>query len=417
MGETESGVTEAQHPAADVPAPRQQPLPLAGYRVISSEQYGAGPYGTMFLAQLGAEVIKIEPPKGGDSARAAGPYFLGQDDSLFYQTFNLNKRSLTLDLRTDAGREVLHRLVATADAVTNNARGDLPAKLGLDYAALGRINPAIVCVHASAYGRDGPRASWPGYDYLMQAEAGFMAVTGAPDDPPTRFGLSLVDFMTGSMLATATLAALIGARASGQGCDYDLSLLDAALHQTSYPAMWYLNEGFETGRAPRSAHPSVTPSQTFRTADGWVFVMAQLPKFWTLLVDLIGAEGLKDDPRFATVAARLENRDALTVALDAIFQRQPTRHWTGLLGGIVPVAPVYGLGEALDNPEVAGMIDRVAHPDLPAGMRVLTSPIRVAGQRLPNRAAPKLGADTEALLAEVGYDADAIASLRERGVV
>ncbi|MBY0520129.1 MAG: CoA transferase, partial [Sphingomonas sp.] len=301
-----------------------RPLPLAGYRILAAEQYGAGPYGTMFLAQLGAEVIKIEPPRGGDSARQSGPYYLGADDSLFYQTFNLNKRSVTLDTRTERGRAVLHQLVKSADAVTNNARGDLPAKLGLDYAALGAVNPAIVCVHASAYGRTGDRASWPGYDYLMQAEAGFMAMTGAPEDPPTRFGLSMVDFVTGTMLATATLAGLIEAKATGQGRDFDLALLDAALHQTSYPALWYLNEGFETGRAARSAHPSVTPSQTFRTADGWVFVMAQLPKFWALLTDAIGAPHLKDDPRFATVPARLEHRDDLTAILDGIFLQHST---------------------------------------------------------------------------------------------
>ncbi|MFN3592732.1 MAG: CaiB/BaiF CoA transferase family protein, partial [Thermaurantiacus sp.] len=230
------------------------PLPLAGIRVLSLEQYGAGPYGTMCLAQMGAEVIKLEPPKGGDSSRATGPFFLGEDDSLFYQTFNLNKRSLTLDLKTKEGQEILHALVATADAVTNNARGDQPAKLGLDYAALSRVKPSIVCVHASAYGRGNARESWPGYDYLMQAEAGFLAMTGEPDAPPTRFGLSMVDFMTGQMLATATLAGILGARATGTGADYDVALLEAALHQTSYPAMWYLNEGYETGRAARSAH-------------------------------------------------------------------------------------------------------------------------------------------------------------------
>lgn len=394
-----------------------RPLPLAGYRILSAEQYGAGPYGTMFLAQLGAEVIKIEPPKGGDSARQAGPYHLGADDSLFYQTFNLNKRSLTLDIRTDAGRAVLHRLVRGADAVTNNARGDLPARLGLDYATLGRINPAIVCVHASAYGREGPRASWPGYDFLMQAEAGFMAMTGAPDDPPTRFGLSMVDFMTGSMLATATLAGLIDAKARGTGCDYDLSLLDAALHQTTYPALWYLNEGFETGRAPRSAHPTVTPSQSFRTADGWVFVMAQLPKFWGLLVDAIGAGHLKEDARFATVPTRLANREALTTILDGIFLQYPTAHWVDRLGGTVPVAPVYGLAQALDNPAVADMIDTVPHADAPGGLRVLANPIRLDGARLPNRAAPKLGGDSDAILAQAGYDGREIAELRAAGVV
>jgi crotonobetainyl-CoA:carnitine CoA-transferase CaiB-like acyl-CoA transferase len=394
-----------------------RPLPLTGYRILTAEQYGAGPYGTMFLAQLGADVIKIEPPRGGDSARQSGPFYMGPDDSLFYQTFNLNKRSLTLDTRTDAGRAVLHRLVKTVDAVTNNARGDLAAKLGLDYATLGQVNPAIVCVHASAYGREGPRASWPGYDYLMQAEAGFMALTGAPDDPPTRFGLSIVDYMTGTMLATATLAGLIEARATGVGRDYDLALLDAALHQTSYPALWYLNEGFETGRAGRSAHPSVTPSQAFRTADGWMFVMAQLPKFWTLLADAIGASHLKDDPRFASVAARLEHRDQLTVILDGIFLQHPTDYWVDRLGGVVPVAPIYGLGQALDNPRVADMIDTVPHPDKAGGMRVLANPIKLDGARLPNRAGPKLGADSDAVLAEAGFAAEEIAQLRADRIV
>ena len=390
-------------------------LPLAGTRILSSEQYGAGPYGTMFLAQLGAEVIKIEPPKGGDSARATGPYFLGENDSLFYQTFNLNKRSLTLDLRSDAGQAVLHRLVRTADAVTNNARGDLPAKLGLDYVALGQINPEIVCVHASAYGRTGPRASWPGYDYLMQAEAGFMSVTGAPDDPPTRFGLSMVDFITGTMLATATLSGLLDAKTTGKGRDYDIALLDAALHQTSYPAFWYLNENYVVGRAPRSAHPSVTPSQTFRTADGWMFVMAQLGKFWTLLIDAIGTPHLATDPRFATMPARLENRDQLTVILDGVFLQHPTGYWVEKLGGIVPVAPVYDLAQALDNPRTADMVDTVDHAQGP--LRVLSNPIKIDGERLPNRASPKLGADTDAVLDEAGFTVSEVAELRASGTI
>ena len=395
-------------------------LPLSGYRILSSEQYGAGPYGTMFLAQLGAEVIKIEPPAkdgkgGGDSARMTGPFYLGDDDSLFYQTFNLNKKSITLDTRTSAGQKILRRLATTAHAVTNNARGNLPAKLGLDYAALGKVNPAIVCVHASAYGRTGPRASWPGYDYLMQAEAGFMSVTGEPDAPPTRFGLSMVDFITGTMLATSTLAGLLDAKATGKGRDYDISLLDAAIHQTSYPAYWYLNADHVVGRAPRSAHPSVTPSQTFRTADGWVFVMAQIPKFWTLLADTIDAPHLKDDPRFATIPARLENRDQLTTILDGIFLQHPTTFWVERLGGLVPVAPVYDLAQALDNPLVADMLDSVDHPQ--GSLRVLSNPIKIDGARLPNRAAPKLGSDTDALLGEIGYSSTEITQLRSEGTV
>jgi crotonobetainyl-CoA:carnitine CoA-transferase CaiB-like acyl-CoA transferase len=393
-------------------------LPLAGYRILSAEQYGAGPYGTMFLAQLGAEVIKIEAPGTGDTARHVGPHFLREGESLFFQSFNLNKKSLTLDLNSADGQAILHRLVASSHAVVNNLRGDLPERIGLTCKALATHNPAIVCAHLSAYGRDNERARRPGYDYLMQAEAGFLSLTGEPDGPPARFGLSMVDFMAGSMMATGLLAALLDAQRSGAGRDVDVDLLSAAVHQTSYPAVWYMNEGEVTTRAPRSAHPSVTPSQLLRTADGWVFIMAQLPKFWAVLVERIGRPELAADPRFATPAQRLANRDELTRELDAILMAQPTAHWVALLAGAVPVAPVLDLAEALDNPFLAetAMIDTVAHADR-AALRVLANPIKLDGQRLPARAAPLLGADGDAVLAAAGYDADAIAGFRARGVI
>lgn len=393
-------------------------LPLQGCRILSAEQYGAGPYGTMLLAQLGADVIKIEPPAAGDSARAVGPHFLRDGDSLFFQTFNLNKRSLTLDLGRDEGQMVLKRLAARADAVVNNLRGDLPDRMGLTYSALRSVNAALVCAHLSAYGRDNPRAGWPGYDYLMQAEAGFLALTGEPDAPPARFGLSMVDFMTGTMMAIGLLAAIMDARSCGKGRDVDVDLLSAAIHQTSYPALWYLNEGDVTRRTPRSAHPSVAPSQLFRTADGWLFVMAQLPKFWTILLQRIGRAELAADPRFATPAQRLAHRDALTDTLDACFSRQPTAYWLERLTGHVPVAPVHSLEQALDNPFLAatGMIDSIEHPDRP-GLRVLASPIRLDGRRLANRRAPRLGEDTQAVLAGAEFDEAAIAELRAKGVI
>jgi crotonobetainyl-CoA:carnitine CoA-transferase CaiB-like acyl-CoA transferase len=393
-------------------------LPLKGFRIISAEQYGAGPYGTLFLAQMGADVIKIEPPKGGDTARGVGPHYLREGESLYFQTFNLNKRSLTLDLSTEEGQVVLHRLVKDAHAVANNLRGDVPAKVGLTYDALKAANPAIVCAHASAYGRDNARAAWPGYDYLMQAEAGFCALTGEPDGPPARMGLSMVDFMTGTQMAVGLLAALLDAQRTGIGCDMDVDLLSSAVHQLTYPALWYMNEGDVTQRVARSAHPSATPSQMFRAADGWMFVMAQIPKFWPILCEKLGRQELARDDRFATPAARLSNRDALTVILDEIFTAHPMAHWQALLEGHVPVAPVYALDQALDNPwlDVIGMKQSVDHPDKPA-MQVLASPIRINGERMPSRAAPFLGQDSDAILAELGYGDDEIAAMRARKVI
>jgi crotonobetainyl-CoA:carnitine CoA-transferase CaiB-like acyl-CoA transferase len=249
-------------------------LPLAGIRVLTFENFGAGPYCSMYLADLGAEVIKVENgAQGGDATRGMGPFFLGPHDSHFFQTFNLNKKSLTLNLKHAGGRDTFRRLVQGADVVMNNLRGDQPAKLGLDYATLGAVNPRILCGHLSAYGRDNERRGWPGYDYLMQAEAGYLHLTGEPGSPPARMGLSIVDFMTGITLAVALLAAYIQAMKTGRGRDVDVSLFDVALHQLTYPGNWYLNEGYRAERMPRSSHPSAVPVQLFRTADGWIFVM------------------------------------------------------------------------------------------------------------------------------------------------
>ena len=306
-------------------------LPLSGFRVISAEQYGAGPYGTMFLAQMGADVIKIEPPAttgpdgkkrgGGDTARQVGPHFLRPDESIYFNAFNLNKRSLTLDLRSDEGQAIFRKLASTSHAVANNMRGDLPEKLGLTYTALKDLNPAIVCAHLSAYGRDNERTKWPGYDYLMQAEAGYCTITGAPGGDPQRMGLSMVDFMTGTVMCIGLLGALIDAQRSGKGRDVDTDLLSAAIHQTSYPALWYMNADDETQRTPRSAHPTATPSQMFKAADGWMFVMCQLPKFWDIMLDRMELHQLRDDPRFASNASRLEHREALTALLDVEFAK------------------------------------------------------------------------------------------------
>jgi len=393
-------------------------LPLEGVRVLAVEQYGAGPFGTMFLADQGAEVIKIENPHdGGDMARAVGPYFFDSGDSQFFHSFNRNKKSLTLDLTHPEGKAVFHDLVASADAVASNMRGDVPAKLGLTYDALKDHNDKIVCAHLSAYGRDNERAKWPGYDYVMQAEAGYFAVTGEPDGAPSRFGLSVVDMMTGLALAYSLLAALTGARATGQGRDIDVSLFDVALHNTSYLATWYLNEGVNQPRLARSAHPSLTPCQLYKTKDGWIFLMCNKEKFWPALCDAIGRPEWGEDPRFLRFKNRLENRELITEMLDGALQARTTADWLAHFAGKVPAAPVNDIASALDNPFVVenGRLQTIEHPD-DGPYRVVAPPVQM-GEPAPNRPSPGLGADTDDILKGIGYSEDKIAALRDRGAV
>lgn len=395
-------------------------LPLEGLRIIAVEQYGAGPFGTQHLADLGADVIKIESPKdGGDVGRSVGPHFFAPGDSHFHQSFNRNKRSMTLNLRDPEGIAILQEMVRTADCVYDNLRGDLPEKLGLTYEALKTYNPQIVCSHLSAYGRSGSRASWPGYDYLMQAESGYLSLTGEPNGPPARFGLSIVDMMTGVTAALGLLAAVIAARQSGVGRDVDCSLFDVALHNLSYVGTWYLNDGVVAERAARSSHPSLTPSQLYRTSDGWIFVMCNKEKFWRLLANEIGRpEWAGDHPEFGNYERRLANRDLLTRELDAIFTQATTEEWIGRLSGTVPVAPVYDVAQAMENPfaHEQGRIMQAPHPER-GSIRTIACPIRCPGE--PDRVgiAPPLGGDTNDVLAELGYDAAGIQALRDKQVI
>lgn len=397
--------------------------PLEGVRILAVEQYGAGPFGTMYLANQGAEVIKIEnPTDGGDMARGVGPYFFDEagTESQFFHSFNVNKRSVALDLTSQEGRRIFHELAATADAVTNNLRGDVPGKLGLDYASLKAANPKIVCAHLSAYGRDGSRKTWPGYDYLMQAEAGWFSVTGEPGTPPSRFGLSVVDLMTGVAMAFGVTSAILQARQSGEGRDVDVSLFDLALHTVTYLSTWYLNAGHVQDRLPRSAHPSLTPCQSYRTKDGWIYLMCNKEKFWPALCRKIGRPELANDPRFASFKDRLAQRPAIQEILDDALGAKTTAEWMVDFGGSVPASPILDIAEAMDNPFVAergGIHDFAPPPGLDEAFRMVAHPIRNAGSAPPKRPAPALGGDTDALLSDLGYGADQIASLRQAGAV
>ncbi len=394
-------------------------LPLEGVRVLAVEQYGAGPFGTMFLGDQGAEVIKIENPNdGGDMSRDVGPYFFTPEDSEFYHSYNRNKKSLTLDLAGAEGQAVFHDLVRTADAVASNLRGDVPGKLGLTYDHLKAHNPKIVCAHLTAYGRTGPRADWPGFDYLMQAEAGYFSLTGEPGGPPARFGLSVVDQMTGLALAYAVLAGLTGARATGAGRDIDVSLFDIALANTAYPATWYLNEGTVQERLPRSAHPSLTPCQLYKTGDGWIYLMCNKEKFWPVLCRALGQGAWAEDPRFAKFKDRLRHRPLIQDMLDEALAERTTAAWLEVFAGAVPAAPINDIKQALDNPFVTGH-GRIQTLTLPGygDFRMVAPPVRCEGDEAPARAAPRLGADTDAILGDMGYDETRIGTLRAQKVI
>ncbi|EKF20468.1 CaiB/BaiF CoA transferase family protein [Nitratireductor pacificus] len=389
--------------------------PLSGLRVLAVEQYGAGPFGTQHLADLGADIVKIENFRdGGDVSRLVGPHFIEPGDSLFFQAFNRNKRSIGLDLKHPDGQVVLRRLASGCDAVFNNLRGDLPAVLGLDHAALSEVREDIVCVHLSAYGREGSRAAWPGYDYLMQAETGYLSLTGEPGGPPARMGLSIIDLMAGTTAAMALLSGVIEARRTGRGRDHDVSLFDVALHNLAYLGTWYLEAGARTERLSRSAHPSLTPSQLYRTRNGWIFLMCNKEKFWKALVEAIGRPDLAEEEAFADFAARLANRDALTRILDGELQREDTAVWVDRFAAKVPCAPVNDLAGALESRFVAerASIRAFSHPKA-GSVRGIASPVRVSGYAQPLEGAPAMSQSLDEVLGEAGFTAEEIQRLKD----
>jgi crotonobetainyl-CoA:carnitine CoA-transferase CaiB-like acyl-CoA transferase len=395
-------------------------LPLTGIRILAFTQLGAGPYAMMLLGDLGAEIIKVEDPvAGGDEARTVPPHAdLAAGDSLYFQSLNRGAKSLTLDLRQPAGRAVLRRLVGFADAVYNNMRGDLPARLGLDYASLGTVNPRLVCCSLTGFGRTGPRAADPAYDYLLQAQAGFMSVTGEPEGPPGKCGVSIIDFSGGILSALALVIGILRARETGRGCDVDVSLLDTAISMLNYYAVWNLNRGWQPRRLPSSAHQSLVPSQSFQTADGHLVVMCMKEKFWQRLCDCLGLASLSEDPHYRTFADRLEHRDTLVPLLEATFARRTTEEWLRTLRGRVPVAPVYTVDEALRDEQVVArdMIVDVLHP-LFGHIRQTGSPIKIGDAAPAYRPAAALGANTDEVLAAAGFERGEIDALRRDGVI
>jgi crotonobetainyl-CoA:carnitine CoA-transferase CaiB-like acyl-CoA transferase len=399
-------------------------LPLADVRVLAIEQFGAGPWGTLQLADLGAEVVKIEDPaSGGDVGRYVPPFQEGED-SLFFETFNRGKKSVSLDFRNPDARAVFHDLVRASDAVYSNLRGDQPAKLGLRYEDLRDVNPRIVCCSLSGFGMTGPRASEGGYDYMMQGLAGWQSLTGDPDGPPMKSGISLVDLSGGYASVIALLAGLWRARRDGVGCDCDVSLFETALHELMYIGPWAATKGYVPPRMPSSAHSSIVPFQNFQASDGWFVVAAAKEKFWQRLCEVIGRPELAEDPRFATMAARNEHRGELLPILEAVFRERTVAEWLALLvpAGI-PSAKINSVPEALEDTQTIARGDVVEHGHPALGpVRTIASPLRLAGEdggdlRVTPSRGPFRGEHTEQVLVEYcGYAPERVATLRAAGV-
>ena len=395
------------------------PAPLADVRIVSVEQYGAGPWGTMQLSDLGAEVIKIEDPAvGGDVARYVPPFQEGES-SLFFEAFNRGKRSVSLDLKKEAGRAVFEDLVRCSDAVFSNLRGDQPDRLRLRYADLQGVNPTIVCCSLSGFGTTGPRASEGAYDYTIQGLAGWQAITGDPDGPPVKSALSLVDFCGGYVAALAIVAGVWRARRDGRGADVDLSLFEVALAQLNYIGTWVASRGYEPVRRRNSAHQSLVPFQTFATADGWLVVACPKQSLWEQLCTAIERPDLAAaDGPYATFTERGRNRDALLAELEAVFAARTTAKWLeALVPARVPCAPVKSVQDALDDQQVHARAAVADYEHAVLGrVSAPASPFVFDGDRPPSRPGPARGADTSELLRGLcGYDDERLASLTEDG--
>ena len=367
--------------------------PLAGIRVLEVGHLLSGPFGGMLLADLGADVIKIEPA-GGDLSRQVGSQFVG-GHNVYFASLNRNKRSVFVDLTTDEGQAQLGALAKTADALLVNLRPSTIRRLGLDYESLARFNPRIVSVALTGYGLEGPAAEWPAFDYVIQARLGVAAMTGEPDGPPTLVGYSAVDNSAGMMAALGLVAKVL----EGNGGQVDVSLFDVLLAQLNYKAAAYLNGGEAPTRQPSGGHAFYVPAQLFETASGYLALFVTRDDLWRRVCAALDRPEWGDDPRFATMHARFDNRAALVAALTDRLRDAPAVEWEERLRPLgIPVGAVVELGEALDGDLVRSR-GMVVSLDTDAGpLRVVGGAIRFGDGRPEYRPPPRLHEHTEELI-------------------
>lgn len=397
----------------------EQSRPLAGMRVIELAHIMAGPLCGMMLADMGADVIKVEKIDGGDDSRRMVPPQIG-DQSAAFLMMNRNKRGMALDLKADQGREVLKRLLAETDCVIENFRHDTMARLGLSYEELKALNPGLIYVEISGYGRTGPYSERAGFDLVAQGASGLMSITGpGKDDGPVKVGAPVTDITAGILAAMGAAAAYAGKLATGQGTRVDTSLFEAGITHTYWQSAIALATG-ESPKALGSAHPLNAPYQAFPTADGHINVGAANQRNWLRLLEVMEATELNEDPRFASNADRMANLEALVRELEPRFRVRTSAQWLELLDAHgVPAGPILSIGEMLEHPQAIAreMVVEMQHTTS-GSIRGLGMPVKFHGTEA-NRysAAPLLGEHSQEILIEAGYTVSEIEALFDAGVI
>ena len=392
---------------------------LENIRVVDLTQALAGPYCTMLLGDMGADVIKIETPGAGDQSRGWGPPFI-EGESAYFLSINRNKRSLTLDIKSAEGQAVLHKLTATADIfVCNIPKESSRRRAGVDVETLQALNPRLIYCQISGYGSTGPYAERPGYDLIAQGEAGLMSVTGEPEGEPVRYPIPIADITTGLYSTIGILAALFNREKTGQGQVLDMTLMESQSAWLTMLASSLLNGGQEPQRLGNT-HPNIVPYQVFKTQDKYIILTVGTEKLWHAFCHALGLEQLKNDPRFATNADRNRNRGELIPLLDELFASHPADYWLDRLKDTgIPNGPINTIADTLAHPQhrARHFIVELQHP-LIGVVRSMGNPVNLAATPVSYRLAPPLlGQHTQEVLAELGYDEATFASFRDRGVI
>ncbi|MDG6928608.1 MAG: CoA transferase [Nitrososphaerota archaeon] len=391
---------------------------LQGVKVLDFSRALAGPFCTMMLADLGADVVKVEPPPGGDEARSWGPPFVN-GESTYFMSVNRNKRSIVLDLRKEEAREVARKLMSRSDVLVENFRAGTTKKLGIDYQSARAVNPEMIYCSISGFGQTGPYSGRAGYDIIAFALSGMMSITGEEGRPPVKMGVPVADIGAGMYASFAISSALYRRQATGLGEYIDVSLLEGQISWLTYQAGYY----FATGKDPErmgSAHLTIAPYQAFRSSDDYFIVAAGNDEHWRKLCDAIGAGEMRDDPRFATNPDRVRNREELEKGLSAIFARDRAANWVGRISAAgVPSCVINPLSSVFSDPQVEsrGVVMDVRHPKAGA-TKQLNLPYRFDNYRFSVRSPPPaLGADTDDVLRGIGYSAEEVGRLKGAGAV